>query len=133
MAKIKSKINKAKSKIIEDNFLQQDPDGIAETKALPIVAVVKEMPKMETIIFRNDRDPGMPLEFHYHTKTHRLHHYKLLHGKQYTLPLEVIEHLENRCIPIYGYRQGADDHPEMFIKSYKYQFTCKNVRDSRAA
>ena len=126
----KSKLNKANSAVIEENILKENPEGLPETKDLPKVDVVKEMPKMEKIVFRNYRDPGMPLEFHFHSKTHRLHQYKLFHGKEYTLPVEVIEHLETRAVPIYGYRRGPDGHPEMFISSYKHQFSCKTVRNA---
>ncbi len=128
MARPKSKLNKANSEVIESNILKENPEGLPETQVLQPVAVVKEMPRMERIVFRNDRDPGMPLEFHYHSKTHHLHSYKLFHGKEYTLPVEIIEHLENRAVPIYGYRKGPDGHPEMFIQSYKHQFSCKTVR-----
>lgn len=124
----RKKLNDAKSAVIEENILKENPEGLSETKDLDPVAVVKHMPKMETIVFRNDRDPGMPLEFHYHSPTHRLHHYKLFHGKEYTLPVEIIEHLENRAVPIYGYRRGPDGCPEMFVNGYKHQFSCKTVR-----
>lgn len=130
MAKIKSKLNQANSAVIEDNILKENPEGLAPTQELSPIAVVKVMPKMETIIFRNDRDPGCALEFHYHSKTHPLHSYKLHHGKEYTLPVEIVEHLESRAIPIYDYRKGPDGHPEMFISSYKHQFTCKTVRNA---
>jgi hypothetical protein len=133
MARPKSKLNQANSKVIEDNILKENPEGLPSTEDLNPVQVVKVMPQMETIIFRNDRDPGVMHEFHYHSKTHRLAHYKLHHGKEYTLPREVVEHLEDRKIPIYGYRKGPDGHPEMYITSYKYYFQCKPVRDNRAA
>jgi hypothetical protein len=128
MARPKSKINEAKSEVIESEILKENPDGLPETVELPKVDIVKVLPKMETVIFRNDRDPGQVLEFHYHTKTHRLHHYKLYHGKQYTLPTEVVEHLEERCVPMYGYRRGPEGSPEMYITGYKHQFSCKVVR-----
>lgn len=128
MAKIKSKLNKANSEVIEKNILQENPEGLPETKDLEPVAVVTQMPKMERIIFRNDRDPGMPLEFHYHSPTLRLHQYKLFHGKEYTLPVEVIEHLERRALPIYAYRKGPDGHPEMYVNGWRHQFSCKTVR-----
>jgi hypothetical protein len=85
---------------------------------------------METIIFRNDRDPGIPLEFHYASKTHPLHHYTLYHGQEAQLPVEVIEHLESCSIPIYEYRKGPDGHPKMYQNGRKYSFTCKTVRSA---
>lgn len=128
MARPKSKLNKESSEVIKKAFLEQNPDGLPVAKEPDPIVIVKAIPKMETIIFRNDRDPGMPLEFHYHSKTHPIKHYKLIHGQQYTLPLEIVEHLESRAIPIYGYRKGLDGHPEMFVNGYKHQFTCKTVR-----
>lgn len=134
MARPKSKLNESKSEVIEGNILKENPEGLPETDDFsPQVAVVAVMPKMETIIFRNDRDPGHVLEFHYSTKTHKLHHYKLFHGQEYTLPLEVVEHLESRAVPIYSYKRGPDGHPVMYISGYKHQFSCKTVRDKRVA
>lgn len=128
MARPKSKLNKANSAVIEEKILQENPEGLPSTEDKPPITIAKYIPKMEKIVFRNDRDPGYPLEFHYHSKTHPLHQYKLLHGKEYTLPVEIIEHLENRAVPIYAYRRGQEGHPEMFISSYKHQFSCKTVR-----
>lgn len=121
------KLNDASSEVIEKNILQENPEGFPEAKEEKI-AVVKVMPKMDTIIFRNDRDPGIPLEFHYSSKSIPLTQYKLLHDHEYVLPVEVIEHLESRVIPIYSYRKGADGHPEMFVTGNRHQFTCKVVR-----
>lgn len=129
MARPKSKLNQANSEVIEANVLQENPEGLPEAKVTK-VPVVKVMPKMEKIMFRNDRDPGFALEFHYHSATHPLHHYKLFHGKEYTLPIEIVDHLESRAVPIYGYRRGPDGHPEMFISSYKHQFSCKTIRNA---
>lgn len=130
MARPKSKLNDANSAIIEDNILKENPEGL--NPDAPKVQVVKKMPKMERILFRNDRDPGVMHEFHYHSKTHHLAHYKLYHGQEYTLPLEIVEHLEDRKIPFYAYRKGPDGHPVMYISGYKHMFTCKVVRDKAA-
>lgn len=128
MARPKKRLNDAPSEVIEQEILKESPEGFPPAVEEPI-AIVKEIPKLETIIFRNDRDPGLPLEFHYASKTHPLKQYKLLHGETYTLPIEVIEHLENCRVPIYGYRKGRDGHPEMFISTFKYQYQCKSIRD----
>ncbi len=131
MAKTKSKLNNAKSQVIEEQILQENPEGFSDELA-PEVVIMKELPKMERIVFRNDRDPGHAHEFHYHSKTHPLHRYRLAHGKEYTLPIEIIEHLENRKIPLYAYRKNEEGRPEMFITGYKHQFTCKVVREGIA-
>lgn len=127
MAKQKSKLNSASSEIIESNILKENPDGLEEVGLNPI-AIVPQIPPMETIEFRNDRDPGVPLEFHYASGTHPLQQYKLFHGHQHTLPVEVIKHLETRAIPMYGYKKGPDGHPEMYVSGWKYQFTCRPIR-----
>ena len=126
--KQKSKLNEQEAKKIEENILLENPEGLPDIQP---IQVFKEIPKMETIVFRNDRDPGLPLEFHYASKTHPLKQYKLIHGQVYTLPLEIVEHLESCAVPIYGYRKGLDGHPEMFITAMKYQYQCKTVRDGQ--
>lgn len=127
MAKSKSKLNNLPKEIIAEELLKENPVGLPEAK-LDAIAIATEMPRMETIMFRNDRDPGIPLTFHYASKTHPLHHYTLYHGQEHTLPVEVIEHLESCSIPLYAYRKGAGGHPEMFQNGKKYSFTCKSVR-----
>lgn len=126
MPRPKSKLNTKSAEFIEKEFLKENPETLPEEHP---VQVVREIPRTDTIVFRNDRDPGIPLEFHYHSGTHPLKRYKLIHGETYTLPVEIIEHLEQCKIPIYGYRKGRDGHPEMYVTSHRYYFTCKQVRD----
>ncbi len=127
MAKTQSKLNNAKSEVIEENFLLENPE-VLPTQSKVVVAT--HIPEMKKIQFLNGRDPGFPLEFHYHSKTHYLKHYTLYHGKEYSLPVEVIEHLENCAERQYGYRQGPNGHPEMYTKGLKYLFQCKSVRQA---
>lgn len=130
------KLNEQKQEVINQNHLEENPEGHPVAEAAPLV-IAKEIPPMERIVFINGRDPGCPHEFHYHSKTHYLKHYKLLHGFEYELPVEVIEHLENRRIPNYSYRKGQDGHPEMYISSFNYLYQCRRARSpqslSRAA
>ena len=127
MAKSKRKLNNMPKEILHEEILKTDPVGLPKCKEEKI-AIAVEMPKMETIVFRNDRDPGIPLTFHFASKGHPLHHYTLYHGQEHTLPVEVIEHLESCAIPIYAYRKGPDGHPQMYQNGKKYSFTCKTVR-----
>lgn len=127
MAKSKSKLNNLPKDVIAEEVLKENPVGLPEIKLDP-VKIGTHIPKMETIVFRNDRDPGIPLTFHYASKTHPLHHYTLYHGQEHTLPVEVIEHLENCAVPIYAYRKGPNGHPEMYQNGKKYNFACKSVR-----
>lgn len=124
---VRSKFKDASSEVIEKNFLEENPEGFESTERGAIV-ITKYIPKMETIIFRNERDPGIPLEFHYHSKTHPLKHYTLYHGQEHTLPVEVIEHLESCAVPIYAYKRDMEGKPQMYRQAMRHQFTCKTVR-----
>jgi hypothetical protein len=131
MAKTQSKFKNASSEVIERNFLEQDPEGLPETGTVPNegdIVVANQMPEYRWIEFLNGRDPGQELMFHYHSATHPLKHYTLFHGKQYNLPVEIIEHLESKHEKQYGYRPGPNGHPEMYNKSNKYIFQCKSVK-----
>lgn len=127
MARPLGSLNKAKSKVIAENVLEENPEGLppVDHESLDQVVVVNEMPKYRKIIFINGRDPGYPLDFHYSSATHPLKIYKLIHGQEYDLPEEVIEHLESRSEPVYAYRRGQDGHPEMYTESRKYIFQCR--------
>jgi hypothetical protein len=125
MARPQKRLNDAKSEVIEDNFLKQDPEGLPDSSG---IVIAKHIPPMRRIIFLNGRDPGQELMFHYHSSTHPLKHYTLFHGKEYDLSEEVIQHLENCAERQYGYRQGQSGHPEMYTKSLKYIFQCKSVK-----
>lgn len=131
MVRIKSKLNNASSEVIERNILQENPEGLPHglPDARTGLVMASYIPEMRRIMFVNDRDPGCPLEFHFHSKTHPLKQYILYHGKEYTLPLEIIDHLESCSIPSYGYRKGTSDHPEMFKTGVKYNFRCKEIRN----
>jgi len=129
MAPRKSKLNDAKSKVIESEILKQNPEGLPN--GVPDshgMVFTKYIPVMKKIIFLNGRDPGCALQFHYRTKTHPLHQYTLYHGHEHDLPEEVIEHLESCSEPQYAYRTGLSGHPEMYIKTVKYIFQCKNPK-----
>lgn len=91
------------------------------------VAVVNEIPKYEKIIFRNQRDPGYPLEFHYSSKTHPFKMYKLIDGQEYHLPVEVIRNLESCRENIEKYRKNDKGIPEIYVAGYKTHFVCERA------
>ena len=125
----KSKLNDKPVEYIEENILKQDPEGIEPCQDITEkVVIAPVMPEYRKVQFINGRDPGQELMFHYHSKTHPLKHYTLFHGKEYDLPVEIIEHLENCAETQYGYRPGPNGHPEMYRKGYKYIFQCKSAR-----
>jgi hypothetical protein len=122
-------INDAKSEVIAENVLKENPEGLppVDHSSIHKIVTAKHVPEYREIVFINGRDPGYPLDFHYSSKTHPLKIYKLLHGQTYKLPVEVIDHLESRSEPQYAYRKGFDGHPEMYIVSRKFIFQCRNV------
>jgi hypothetical protein len=136
MQKIRSKpknLNSKSSEYIQENILKQNPDGLPSNATVPMedeIVIARYIPEMKRIQFINGRDPGYPLDFHYHSKTHPLKHYTLYHGKEYDLSVEIIEHLEGCAERQYGYRQGPNGHPEMYVKGLKYNFRCQPVKRS---
>lgn len=131
MAKVKSQLNSKGSEYIEQNILKESPEGLPPCPTVPEegqIVTAKYIPEMKRVQFINGRDPGYPLEFHYHSKTHPLKHYTLYHGKEYDLPVEIIDHLESCAERQYGYRQGPNGHPEMYVKGLKYNFRLQTVR-----
>lgn len=91
------------------------------------VVVVNEIPKYEKVTFRNQRDPGYPLEFHYASKTHPFKMYKLIDGQQYDLPREVIVNLESCRENIHKYRKNGEGIPEIYVAGYKTHFVCERI------
>lgn len=87
----------------------------------------KEVPKYEKVIFRNQRDPGQPLHFHYASKNHPFKMYTLIDGDQYNLPLDVIKNLESCRENIEKYRKNSKGLPEIYVAGYKTHFVCERV------
>lgn len=126
----KSKLNNASAEVIERNHLAEDPENHLPNSK---VVFAKHVPEMRKVIFINGRDPGCALHFHYHSKTHPLHHYTLYHGLEHELPVEIIDHLESCAESIYGYKPGAEGHPEQYVKGKKYIFSFKKPQQQKIA
>lgn len=92
-----------------------------------LVVTFNEIPKFEKITFRNQRDPGYPLEFHYASKSHPFKQYKLIDGQEYELQHEVIKNLEGCRENIHKYRRNSEGIPEVYIAGYKTHFVCERV------
>ena len=129
----KPKLNNMNSEVIQKSFLEENPEEIHSDFK---VVVAKEIPKMEKIIFINNRDPGTSVPFHYCSPTHPLKHYDLMHGLEYELPVEIIKLLEG-TIPnmpftcheaIYSERKNYAGLPEKYISGHKPYFQCRAVR-----
>lgn len=91
------------------------------------VVVADSVPDSEWITFRNQRDPGHPLEFHYASKNVPFKMYTLTDGKRYLLPKEVIRNLEGCRENIEKYRKNADGLPEIYVAGYKSHFVCERA------
>jgi len=118
-------------KLQEDHLTGPASESIEEIKEklqTNKVVVVNQVPQVEKIIFRNQRDPGYPLEFHYASKTHPFKQYTLVDGQEYSLPKEVIKNLESCRENIEKYRKNQHTNlPEIFIAGYKTHFVCERA------
>lgn len=116
---------------LQENHLAGPADEPIEEVAAALkenqVVVVAEVPKHEKITFRNQRDPGYPLEFHYASKAHPFKQYKLIDGHEYTLPIEVIKNLESCREDVHKYRRNSEGVPEVYVAGYKTHFVCERV------
>lgn len=116
---------------LQENHLAGPADESMEQVAAELkeneVVIMDEMPRFEKITFRNQRDPGYPLEFHYSSKSHPFKMYKLIDGAQYDIPIEVIKNLESCRENIHKYRRSSEGIPEVYIAGYKTHFVCERV------
>lgn len=116
---------------LQEEFLtgpaQESIEQVREELQEDKVVISNRIPQMETIIFRNQRDPGIPLEFHYASKTHPFKQYKLIDGQKYTLPTEVIRNLEGCRENVEKYRRNSEGIPEIYVSGYKTHFVCERA------
>lgn len=102
-------------------------EDVAEALQEGKVVVVNEMPKVERIVFRNQRDPGHTLSFHYASASHPFKQYHLIDGHEYPLPIEVIRNLEQCRENIEKYRRNSEGLPQVYVAGYKNHFVCERV------
>lgn len=114
------------------SLLLDNPDTPADF----VVHVAQEVPKMRDIIFVNNKDPTQVLEFHYHSKTHPLKHYKLVPGMKYSLSEEVINHLEGQsefdpysCHKREYGERFVNGLTELYVTNYVSYYQCRPVRN----
>lgn len=116
---------------LQENHLtgpaQESIEQIAAELKEDQIVMAKEMPHIEKITFRNQRDPGHMLEFHYSSKTHPFKMYRLVDGQDYMIPLEVIRNLEGCRENIYKYRKNREELPEAYIAGYRTHFVCERA------
>lgn len=124
-------LNDTDKETIDKNFLSETPELPTGEK----VVVAQEIPKYDRIRFQNMRD-GVTLRFHYCSKTHPLKHYELVHGQEYNLPIEVINHLQGETSydlwschsRSYGRRMRPDGISEHYPNAFQPYYQCKTLR-----
>lgn len=76
--------------------------------------------------FFNLEEPGVPIKFPY-GPTNKIENFTLMHGGKYKLRREVVNHIESRQTPIYGYKPNGSGQMEKYLKGYKSRFQCRQV------
>lgn len=102
-------------------------DEVAEALQENQVVISTQMPRADRITFRNQRDPGHALSFHYASKTHPFKQYTLIDGHEYTLPHEVIKNLESCRENIEKYKRNSEGLPQVYVAGYKNHFVCERA------
>jgi len=92
----------------------------------------EQVPGIEssTVQFMNLEDPNVPLEFTFMRKNQKTpHKYKLFSGRTYTLPVDVIDHLNSKAYPIYENKWNAEEQQYNSVQvGMKPRFTCHPVQ-----
>ncbi len=127
----KEKEQKLDVEVLRENHLTGPADQplaeVAKDLQEGQVVVATSIPRTEKVIFRNQRDPGHPLEFHYASGTHPFKQYKLVDGQEYELPVEVIRNLEGCRENVEKFRRNNQGIPEIFVAGYKTHFVCERA------
>jgi len=78
------------------------------------------------IEFYNLEEPGVPLKFAFGSSK-RPKTYTLIHGGKYHLPREVVNHIESRETPLYGYKPDGTGRQIRDLKGKKSRFQCRQI------
>lgn len=127
----KQTLGDAEEKKVTENFLKENPEGVPDELPEQKVVVSKHIPVMKEVVFVNQRDPGVMLEFHYKSKTYPMQHFKLMDGETYSLAEEIIDHLESCSIPIYGKETEEKGHFFRPVIGHRYMFAFRNPKTFR--
>jgi len=76
--------------------------------------------------FFNLEEPGVPLKFVY-GPTDKTEKHILLHGGKYKLKREVVQHIESRQTPIWGYKPDGKGLMQKNLEGYKSRFQCRQL------
>lgn len=123
------KLEKSKQEI-HDQMLKQhyDEPEFLEKSLEEKIVISEHIPEYRKVVFINQRDPGIMMSFHYKSATHPLKHYDLMHGEEYNLPVEVIEHVESCGYPLYGKEEMLKGRQIRPIVGYKYHFSFRSPK-----
>lgn len=106
-----------------DESREEAADALQVDQVVP----VSDKVPMEKIVFRNQRDPGHQLDFHYSSASVPFAMYHLIDGQTYTLPREVVHNLERCRENIEKYRRNDQGIPVIYVAGYKSHFVCERA------
>lgn len=76
--------------------------------------------------FFNLEEPGVPIKFSF-GPTNKTETHTLLHGGKYRLRREVVEHIESRQTPLWGYKPDGRGQMQKNLEGYKSRFQCRQI------
>ena len=76
--------------------------------------------------FFNLEEPGVPVKFSY-GPTNKPEKYTFLHGGKYSLRRDVVQHLESRQTPIWGYKPNGSGQMGKNLEGYKSRFQLRQT------
>ena len=76
--------------------------------------------------FYNLEEPGVPIKFTF-GPTSKPETHTLLHGGKYRLKRSLINHIESRQTPIWGYKPDGYGKMEKNLEGYKTRFQCRQI------
>lgn len=83
-----------------------------------------------SIEFFNLEEPGVMVKFTY-GPTNNSKKYTLMHGGKYRMKREVVNHIESRQTPIWGYTPNGRGQMEKNLEGYKSRFQCRQTFDEQ--
>lgn len=76
--------------------------------------------------FFNLEEPGVPLKFSY-GPTNKTEKHTLIHGGKYRLKRGVVQHIESRQTPLWGYKPDGRGVMQKNLEGYKSRFQCRQI------
>tara|TARA_R110002126_G_scaffold55617_1_gene149324 strand:- start:329 stop:649 length:321 start_codon:yes stop_codon:yes gene_type:complete len=76
--------------------------------------------------FFNLEEPGVAVKFTF-GPTNAPKTYTMLHGGKYNHPRRILQHIESRQTPIWGYKPNGQGQMQKDLKGYKSRFQCRQL------